>query len=297
MKPVFLRKVLAFFLLFGVFAFSAFPAFAQDESQTEERTFAEFHNETISLHGSADIQPVKFNLPADQQLIGDVEFQLHLTVFLPNIESLNGFDGTAGVLKLFVNGNSVGEFSLQESGDAIINLTIPSEKIPAHQTNEPLNLQLSLESYLPSQNDIEVRVRSTSTIRYSYETVLPNTDLIDFPRQFFQDSFQPDHALLVIPDQPTITELQSALTVAAGLGRLANNALSLDLVSVSQVTPEMQAENHLILVGKPEPFLALKGMIFPSPIVVRSDPEWTVQFLLPDRYEFERTARDDGLAH
>jgi hypothetical protein len=119
--------------------------------------------------------------------------------------------------------------------------------------------------------------------------------LIRFPRQLFQDSIFPDRALLVIPDQSTITELQSMLTVAAGLGRMSGNALQLEMVTVSEVTPEMQANSHLILVGKPEPFLALEGLKFPSPIVVRSDPERTVQFLLPDRYEFERTAPDDGI--
>lgn len=273
------------------------PVSAQDSIQAELHTFAEFRNEAIRLQGPADSQPIKFNLPAHWQLTDDVLLQLQMTVFLPisGTESPSRFQGTVGSLKLTVNGNMVDEILLQRSGDAVENLTIPSESIPV---DGYMDLQLLLETYLPCQSgesSIQIRIHPTSTFQLSYQTREPDTNLTRFPRQLFQDSIFPDRALLVIPDQPTITELQSMLTVAAGMSRLSGNELQLEMVSVSEVTPEMQANSHLILVGKPEPFLALDGLKFPSPIVVRSDPERTVQFLLPDRYEFERTAPDDGI--
>ncbi len=296
MRAQFFPRLVHFVLLFGLIAIPASPVSAEEADQPEEWSFAEFRNEAISLQGPQDSETLNFNLPAHWKLTSDITLQLQMTIFLP--QTVSGFQGTVGAVVLTVNGKRVSEIPLQKSGDAAGKLTLPLEEIPLDATDSPMELRLLLESYLPSQpgqSEIDVRVHPTSTFKFSYTTQLPNTDLIRFPQQFIQESLEPDHALLVIPDQPSITELQSALTIAAGMGRLSKNQFHLDLVTVSQLTPEMQADNHLILVGKPEPFLVLKGMIFPSPIIVRSDPEWTVQFLLPDRYEFERTVPEDGL--
>ena len=293
MKIMYIKKLLAFFFLVSGLVSPAFSVTAKESTQFEQRTFAEFRNGVISLQGPADAQPVKFNLPAHWRLAGDVVIRLNLTTFLP--DSLSGFQGTAGVIKLMLNDEIAVELPVIDGGDSSVDLTIPFGVIP---TGDPIDLKLLLESYIPvepGQEEIAVHIHPASSFQFTYESFLPVTDLVQFPRQLIQQSLEPDHALLIIPDQPTAIELQSALTVAAGLSRLSQNQLNLELLSVSQVTPEMQAGNHLILVGKPEPFLALQGLIFPSPIVVRSDPEWTVQFLLPDRYEFERTAPDDGM--
>ena len=293
MKIMYIKKLLAFFFLVSGLVSPAFSVTAKESTQFEQRTFAEFRNGVISLQGPADAQPVKFNLPAHWRLAGDVVIRLNLTTFLP--DSLSGFQGTAGVIKLMLNDEIAVELPVIDGGDSNVDLTIPFTETP---TDAPVNIKFVLESYLPAdpdQEDIVVNIQPTSSFHFTYQSVLPVTDLIQFPRQLIQESLEPDSVLLIIPDQPTTIELQSALTVAAGLSRLSQNQLNLELLSVSQVTPEMQAGNHLILVGKPEPFLALQGLIFPSPIVVRSDPEWTVQFLLPDRYEFERTAPDDGM--
>ena len=296
LKAQILQRMINFILLLGLLTLPARPVFAQEADQMDERTFAEFRNEAISLEGPQDSETLNFNLPAHWKLNGDVTLQLQMTIFLPQM--VTEFQGTVGAIVLTVNGKQVSEIPLQTSGDATGEMTLPLAGIPLDETGNPMDLRLMLESYMPSQPGqpaIKVLIHPTSTFKFSYTTELPDPDLIRFPHQFIQSSFEPDHALLVIPDQPSIAELQSALIVAAGLGRLSKNLFSLELVTVSQLTPDMQVGNHLILVGKPEPFLALKGMIFPSPIIVRSDPEWTVQFLLPDRYEFERTVPEDGL--
>lgn len=291
MNSTYPQRLLVIFCLFALFVLPVNPAIAQETSQTEERTFAEFRNEAIVLNPSSYVHTLKFNLPAHWRLAGDVALDLRFTVLSPAPAE---FQGTLAALKLNLNGQTVSEYPIQTGGDLAATLLLSFEQIPP----EKMELQLELESYLPDQAGqppLEVRVHQTSSFRFSYETITPDTSLILFPSQLLQDSIEPDHAFLVIPAQPTIEELRSGLIVAAGLSRLSKGQLHLELVSMDEVAPEMQAGSHLILVGKPEPFLALQGMIFPSPIVVRSDPEWSVQFLLPDRYEFERTAPDDGL--
>lgn len=291
MKFTCLHKLLAASCLLATFVFPVLPALAQEAAQTEERTFAEFGNDTVTFRDDARVKTLKFNLPAHWRLTGDVTLQLQMTVLSP---APADFHGTVAALKLNVNGQTVSEYPIKTGGDLAPLLIIPYGKIPAGK----MDLQLEIERYYPDQpgqQTLEVHLHPSSSFQFSYEIITPDTNLILFPRQILQESIEPDSALLVIPAQPTIEELRSGLIVAAGLSRLSKGQLHLDLVSVGEVTPEMQAGSHLILVGKPEPFLALQGMIFPSPIVVRSDPEWTVQFLLPDRYEFERTAPDDGL--
>lgn len=291
MNSAYFQRLLVIFFLFALLILPVNSASAQETAQTEERTFAEFRNEAIVLDHAANVHALKFNLPAHWKLTGDVALQLQMTVFSPVPAE---FQGTIAALKLNLNGQTVSEYPIQTGGDLAAALLLSFEQIPAGK----MELQLELESYLPDQAGqppLEVRIHQTSSFRFSYETISPETSLILFPSQIVQDSIEPDRALLVIPAQPTIEELRSTLIVAAGLSRLSKGQLHLELVGVDEVTPAMRAESHLILVGKPEPFLVLEGMIFPSPIVVRSDPEWSVQFLLPDRYEFERTAPDDGM--
>ncbi len=291
MNSTYFQRLLVIFFLFALLILFVNPASAQEATQTEERTFAEFRNEAIVLDHAANVHALKFNLPAHWKLTGDVTLHLQMTVFSP---ALAEFQGTIAALKLNLNGQTISEYPIQTSGDLAATLLLSFDQIPAGK----MELQLELESYLPDQAGqppLEVRIHQTSSFRFSYETISPDTSLILFPSQIVQDSIEPDRALLVIPAQPTIEELRSALIVAAGLSRLSRAQLHLELVSLNEITPAMQAEGHLILVGKPEPFLVLEGMIFPSPIIVRSDPEWSVQFLLPDRYEFERTAPDDGM--
>jgi hypothetical protein len=283
--------------IFAISIMITFPglnASAQETGQEQTRSFSEFHNDTIHLSCQATHQSLHFNLPAEWQLVDEITFQLRLTILPPATNNIE-VQSTIAALKLIYNGQLAGSIPINQYGDVMreMIISLSSLNLTPHGI-----WQFELESYLPcspNESGIDIRIHPDSQIRFFYEVITPIADFSNFPRQLIQETFEADRAVLVIPDEPTIIELQSALTVAAGLGRISDNKIALQLIRASQIDTEIQANHHLILIGKPEPFLPFKELIFPSPIIFRSDPEWTVQFLLPDRYEFERTVPDDGL--
>ena len=79
-----------------------------------------------------------------------------------------------------------------------------------------------------------IAIHTDSVLTIPHGSVAPKTDLANFPSPIFQSGLTyADSALLVIPDHPSIAELQSVLTVAAGLGNLTSGGLVLDAVAMS----------------------------------------------------------------
>jgi hypothetical protein len=96
-----------------------------------------------------------------------------------------------------------------------------------------------------------------------HKIVPPPTDLRLLPRPIYQRSFAPDVATLVVPDKPTASELQAALSVAAGFGKMTDNQLSLTMTRVSELSKEARDNNHLIFVGRAAGLPALREAAVP----------------------------------
>src|SRR5204863_7491661 len=85
------------------------------------------------------------------------------------------------------------------------------------------------------------------------------------PLPLVQRSFLPDAATIVTPDAPTAAELQAALTIAAGFGRMSDGALALNLIPAARLTDDLKRSAHLIFVGKPSAFPVLREIRLPAP--------------------------------
>ena len=73
--------------------------------------------------------------------------------------------------------------------------------------------------------------------------------------------------MLVVPEQPTASDLQAAFTTAAGLGQLTSSNLGITLLPAGQLTPAIQESTTLILVGLPSALPLLTQIEWPAPIV------------------------------
>jgi len=65
------------------------------------------------------------------------------------------------------------------------------------------------------------------------------------PKPLFQNSFLPESATIVVPDQPTSGDLQAALAVAAGFGRMTDNKLGLTLTPLSKLPEATRDTSNL----------------------------------------------------
>ncbi len=121
---------------------------------------------------------------------------------------------------------------------------------------------------------IEVLVDPTSTISFGYQQNSYPIDLALYPFPFIERSVLEIPVTMVLPDQPTSDDLSIAATVAAGLGRMSGASINLNTVTANNLSPEIQANHHLIVIGSPDNNSLLDQLELPLPITPEtlSDP-------------------------
>ncbi len=230
--------------------------------------FYQIRQADIQLVGPYDVAFVVFGLPAEWKLSGTADFNLNLNVAL-NAVSAASPDQTAGSiggsLSVEFNREVIGSFSLTQSGDITLHMQIPLEVLKPVRDDGLQELVFVLDSGLSCQlnQQMAVTIRTSSNLTFPHESVMPDTSLTRFPFPIYQNSIYPDTALVVIPAEPSAEELQSAMAVSAGLGRMSGSRMILDLTSINKLTPEQVSSNNLILVGKAATLPILEQVQFP----------------------------------
>lgn len=238
--------------------------------------FTQLRQSEIQLTGPYDSASIVFSLPASWALNAGAELNLSFgAIFNTNSQSqsdvllLGG-----GLLTIRLNNVVVATISLDEIGEVEHNFAIPVDALVSNRNDGRMTLEFILNSgdscYIFGAHT-DVFIHPTSYLVLPHRAVTPSTNLVDFPRPIFQNSFIPDSALLIIPDQPSAAELQAALTVAAGLGKLGRNTIKLDLTTLSNFVNEQASsaaatENHLIFVGKVVSIPLLNQLNLPFPV-------------------------------
>lgn len=229
-----------------------------------------------TLRGPFDSSGLWFWLPSDWVLTDGAQIQLSFDTF---------FNGTGapqqnpspsrGKIEVRWNYNLLTTITLDQSGERTFTIPIPADLLTSKTQTDVQGLQLLLDSMVDCDYDwhTTVVVHPTSKFVFPHRVVPPLTDLRILPRPIYQGSFAADTAMVVVPDKPTVSELQSALSIAAGFGQMSNGKLNLTLVPVSQLTKEVQAASQLILVGKPATLPMLKQLNLPS---APNDSGWNV---------------------
>ncbi|WP_448544259.1 cellulose biosynthesis cyclic di-GMP-binding regulatory protein BcsB [Roseiflexus sp.] len=203
-----------------------------------------------TLSGVFDGTRYLFNIPANWRLASGAQAQLDLSVFFPvgsAQQRLGGF------LEMRFNRVLIGTVELTQPGDQRVVFDIPDQALISVRSDGRHEFEVALDN--PTGCDVAPNERTAVVIRSTSRFVLPHTlapldtDLRNLPRPIFQGSFDPDQATIVIPDTPSINDLQAALTVAASFGRLTEGRLQIDLTTVQRLSPQARTGRHLILVG------------------------------------------------
>ena len=231
--------------------------------------FFQLEQADIQLVGPYDVAFVVFGLPAEWKLTGAADFNLNLNISLnaisaPSDQPVSGFGGT---LTVEFNREVIGSVSLTQSGDVTLHMQIPLAALNPVREDGLQELVFVLDSGLSCQlnQQMAVTVRTSSNITFPHEVILPDTSLARFPFPIYQNSIYPDSALIVVPADPSAEELQSAMVVSAGLGRMSGSRIVLDLASIDKLTSEQISSNNLILVGKAAALPILEQVQFPLP--------------------------------
>ena len=235
---------------------------------TDTINFSQIRQTDIQLVGPYDVAFLVFGLPAEWELNGPATLNLNLHVSLSAISATLGEErvaGAGGTLVVEFNREVVGSFPLTQNEDLNLPIQIPLALLKPVRDDGYQELVFVLDSGFSCliNQQMALTIRTSSNMTFPHGIVLPDTNLARFPFPIYQDTIYPDSALMVLPDQPTAEELQSAMALSAGLGRMSGSTILLDLTTMSNVTSDQFANNNLILVGKAASLPILDQLQFP----------------------------------
>jgi hypothetical protein len=264
MKTRFFNGLMAFLLCFLLAGGLAQPAGAQGAG-TDTVTFFQIGESEIELSGPFDSQTILFGLPSEWRVTGNAQLDLFMAVAFNTAAAGATSSQYGGTLTISLNRNTLAILPVNETGEISRTVAIPASALVSARTDGRMELVLALESGADCDvnQNLRVIVHSSSQFTFLHDLVQPDTSLVKFPRPLYQDTLYPDSALIVIPDQPTASEMQSALTVAAGLGNLTGSHLLMDMTTIGQLTAEQKAAGNLVLVGKAASLPVLAELTMP----------------------------------
>ncbi len=235
-----------------------------------EVPFRIFQEGDIPLSGPFDSAYFTFAIPNSWELSTGAELHLDMTVSQNRIFSSEfGYPLAAGggTLTIYFNDIVLGVLNLNENGNVQAVLQIPLGAFTSNLSDGRMAFYAELDAgdFCYVDQDFSLLIHPTSYFSLPHRIVAPSPDIVDLPKILYQGTFVQESALIVLPNQPSAAELQAALTVAGGLGNISGNDLPIDATTVSALTPEQQASNHLILVGKPSAFTILENLGLPAP--------------------------------
>ena len=252
---------------------------------TDTIHFFQIQQADIQLVGPYDVAFMTFGLPAEWELNGPATLNLSLHVSLSAITATLGEErvvGSGGTLVVEFNRQIVGSFPLTQNENLTLPIQIPRALLEPVRDDGHQEIVFILDSGFSCliNQQMSLTIRNSSNVTFPHSIVLPDTNLARFPFPIYQDTIYPDSALMVLPDRPTAEELQSAMALSAGLGRMSSSSMMLDLTTLSSITPEQLANNNLILVGKAASLPILAELQLP---------------LSPNAGSFQTEADDDGV--
>lgn len=163
---------------------------------------------------------------------------------------------STALLTIKINDMLIGEVPLERYGRRAISLPIPPEAWALQRDDGLHFVYIELSDFPRCDKDAQVvlYVRDTSQLIIPHTSVPLQPSLRQLPLPFYQRAIHPDTAMLVVPDRPTADELQAAMTVAAGFGRMSGGNLGLTLTTSSELKATGPMTTHLIYVGKADSF-------------------------------------------
>ncbi len=262
--------------LLGGFTFSSgLAASSLVPLQEEEKlTFAQLGETDTLMQGPFSTMRIRFGLPSNWAFETESYLQLILTSNLvTNTESavLPGQSIGASML-VTLNKKLLATIPLVAGTDLTYKIPITPDALVPLSSDGRQDLVISLDARVdcdPSTfSQTTVAVSSASYLNFPYIEQSAMADLSLLPRPIYQkDSIHPVNAFLVVPDLPSAQELQAAMIVSAGFGRMTDGLQSLTLLTVSQFTEDIRADSNVVFVGTSSALPLLQSAVLPVSLV------------------------------
>jgi len=276
-------------------------SYAQDVTDVEETiiTFAGLDVPEQHLRGPFDAASIDFSLPASWELTDGAALQLQFTTFFADGAAMTATEPTAadepgtavnsgrafgGTLEVVLNDVLLETVLLDQMGERTLTVPLSTKalQVPLGGERHVLKILLDTDEQCGIEQYTSLVIRASSHLQLPHRIVPPPTDLANLPYPLYQHALLPDAATIVVPDDPTANELQAALAIAAGLGRMTDDEFELVLRPLDALTDTRREQTHLIFVGRPADFPLPAEVELPAPVA-------------DDAFALPGVADDDGV--
>jgi len=195
-----------------------------------------------------------FRLPEDWAIEADGILDLDLS-YVYNQVNAEEYPALFGDLTVTLDDQTLEIFSIDEEFDHYhLQLLLPSGVLDnPDRARHTIELTLNAGYLCEVPHKATLVIYPTSSISLNYSQRPLEFDLSRYPRPFYQQAFEPDIVRFVLPSQPTASDLNNALGVAAKLGDLTSNRLVISATTdIDFAAAPTTFDEHLIVIGQPQ---------------------------------------------
>ena len=258
MKRSFLVQSVAFFLLAVMLLSSTGIQTAQAQAVYQaDLTLSDLgmvSPQTLSSPVSEVV--LHFNLPTDWVPQGIVSLDVELSAFFSSLVAAESGSTVSGLVggdfSVFLNDTLVGVTTLQESGLQTVHFEFDTGLFMTAKRDTVNDLRLRWDGSISCQSNLlsSVNVSPASKIGFWYEKSTAALSLNDFPVPFMvENAIYPVPLKIVLPSTPTAGELKAAMIIATGIGQIAGENTSVELITLSELNPSESQLQNIILVA------------------------------------------------
>lgn len=224
-------------------------------------TFKQLGYENEGLNRDRSVSYYNIDLPGNFQISSTDNYLALVTSHLPEIP-----DKPASLI-IKMNGYLVSSFLLTKENamSDTVRVELDEGILRVGRNSIAVSLDTGDTCEDPAGN-LDVLIHDTSVLNFGYEQNPYPADLALYPFPFTEQSLLKIPVTIVLPAQPTSNELSTAAIIAAGLGQMSGGTIDLTTVSVNNLTPDIQENNHLIVIGQPDTNELLNDLDLPIPI-------------------------------
>jgi len=170
-----------------------------------------------------------------------------------------------GTLIVRLNDDIVMTALLQNFEEQTITIPLRAESLipKGEDTRHHLRFYLDASENCQIENlQTTLWIDPDSTMTFEYLEVSPVTDLKEFPKPYYQpDSIVPAEVVVVVPEDPSATDLEAGYSVVAGLGTASRGESIVSLVAYDDLSQNIRESKNIIFVGSDFP--ELESVEFP----------------------------------
>ncbi|NPV65561.1 MAG: LysM peptidoglycan-binding domain-containing protein [Anaerolineae bacterium] len=228
------------------------PLIAQDVA------LASFQVSNVDLVSPRSAAQFRLDLPTDWQLDGNNVLYLNLE-YTQNLSPLaDPMRPLVSILNVRLDDTLISSTTLTAANVGLQTLVIPLPSsllvTPERTNSHRIDVTFMADDFCDSNSLARAFIRSDlSYFHFEYHRLSPSLDLARYPEPFYHGTVigtEPETVWLVLPDEPSLADLESAAGIAAALGQLTFGELRIRAALAGGLTDQIRRENNLLLVGE-----------------------------------------------